>query len=77
MARRRGFHLSPPHKVTLLIAVILWLFGVAYYLPMTAPVIAKALAAVPASAALGGKAGVWALALAGLVLILGVTFEGM
>ncbi len=77
MARRRGFHLSPPRKVTLLIAVILWLFGVAFYLPMTAPVIAKAMAAVPISGALGGNAGVWSLALAGLVLIVGVTFEGI
>jgi len=77
MARRRGFRLSPPRKVTLLVAVVLWLIGVGLYVPGIAPVLSSAVATIPGTGALPGNLGVWALAAAGLLMFVGVTFEGI
>lgn len=77
MARRRGFLLSPPRKLTLLIAIALWLFGVAHFVPVLAPIAIDLEAAIPGIAALPGNLGVWALAAAGLLMFIAVIFEGI
>lgn len=77
MVRRRGFLLSPPRKVTLLIAIALWLFGMAHFIPIASPIVLEIEAAIPGLTALPGNPGVWALAAAGLIMFAGVIFEGI
>jgi hypothetical protein len=56
-SRRTGFHTQAPREATLVIAVILWLIGFADVI----------LGAIQ----LGGNYGLWAMAAAGLLLIIG------
>ena len=77
MARRRGFPLSPPRKLTLLIAIALWLFGVGHFVPVLAPVVISIENAIPGIHMLPGNLGVWALAAAGLLMFVAVIFEGI
>ncbi len=76
MARRRGFHLSPPRKFTLVIAAALWLMGLALYIPATALSVAGLWSAVPVLGSLPNL-GAWLLAAAGALLMLGVTVDGI
>ncbi|HOG46653.1 MAG TPA: hypothetical protein PLJ35_09925 [Anaerolineae bacterium] len=76
MARRRGFHLSPPRKVTLIIAAVLWAVGLAFYIPGAAPAVASIAAAIPVLGALPNL-GAWLLAAAGALLMIGVTVDGI
>lgn len=66
MARRGGFKTQPPKKVTLVIALILWLVGLLNGLGVMA---------LPAS--LPNNFGFWALVAAGLLLILGSLLDGL
>jgi hypothetical protein len=62
MARRGGFRTQPPKEATLIIAIILWLIGLAAGL---------GLVHVP------GNYGFWALVIAGALLILGSLLDGL
>jgi hypothetical protein len=62
MARRRGFRTQAPKEVTVIISTVLWLLGV--------------LAGV-GTIALPNDLGFWALAIAGLLLILGSLLDGL
>jgi len=77
MRRRRGFQLSPPRRITFLVAVVLWLIGVGFYVPRVAPVLSGAVASIPGAEVLPTNLGVWILAAAGLVLVVAVLFEGI
>lgn len=77
MARRRGFLLSPPRKITLLIAMLLWVAGVGFYIPGLAAVLAKLIAAFPTLETLPAGPGVWCLAASGLLMFAGVIFQGI
>ncbi len=77
IARRRGFLLSPPRKIALLIAMLLWLAGVGFYIPGLAPVLAELAAAVPAVETLPAGPGVWCLAASELLMFAGVIFQGI
>jgi VIT1/CCC1 family predicted Fe2+/Mn2+ transporter len=59
----RGFKTQAPKEVTLVIAFILWIIGVA--------------ATVLGALVLPDNYGVWALVLAGLLLILGSVVDGL
>ena len=59
----RGFKTQAPKEVTLVIAVILWIIGVA--------------ATILGALVLPDNYGVWALVLAGLLLILGSVVDGL
>ena len=60
---RSGFRTSAPREITLVIAVILWIIGFA--------------AVILNAVSLPNNLGAWALALAGLLLILGSLVEGI
>jgi len=65
MARRGGFRPQAPKKVTLIIAVILWLIGTLAGLGVLH---------LPSGT---GNLGFWALVVAGLLLILGSLLDGI
>ncbi len=65
MARRGGFRPQAPKKVTLIIAVILWLIGTLAALKVLH---------LPSNT---GDLGLWALVIAGLLLILGSLLDGI
>ena len=62
MARRGGFRPQAPKKVTLIIAVILWLIGLLAGLGVIH---------------MPNNLGFWSLVLAGLLLILGCLLDGV
>ena len=62
MARRSGFKTQAPKEVTLLISLVLWVIG---------------LLAVLGVIHLPNNLGVWALVVAGLLLILGSLIDGL
>ena len=66
MARRGGFKTQAPKKVTLVIALVLWLVGLLNGLGVMA---------LPAS--LPNNFGFWALVISGLLLILGSVLDGL
>ena len=59
----RGFKTQPPKEVTLVVAFVLWLIGVA--------------ATVLGAIALPDNYGVWALVIAGLLLLLGSLIDNI
>ncbi|MFY9820320.1 MAG: hypothetical protein WAM82_03000 [Thermoanaerobaculia bacterium] len=65
MARRGGFRPQAPKKVTLIIAVILWLIGLLAGLGVVH---------LPSNM---GALGFWSLVIAGLLLILGCLVDGV
>jgi amino acid permease len=65
MARRSGFRPQAPKKVTLIIAVILWLIGTLMGLGVVH---------LPGNT---GNLGFWSLVVAGLLLILGSLLDGI
>ena len=65
MARRGGFRPQAPKKVTLIIAVILWLIGLLAGLGVVH---------LPSGSA---NLGFWSLVIAGLLLILGCLVDGV
>ena len=65
MARRGGFRPQAPKKVTLIIAVILWLIGTLAGLGVLH---------LPSGT---GNLGFWSLVVAGLLLILGSLLDGI
>lgn len=62
MARRRGFRTQAPKEVTVIISTVLWLLGVLAGVGMIA---------------LPNNLGFWALAAAGLLLLLGSLLDGL
>lgn len=62
MARRRGFRTQAPKEVTVVISGILWLIGLLNVLGIVA---------------LPNRLGLWALVLAGLLLLLGSLMDGL
>ncbi len=62
MARKKGFTTQAPREVTVIIAIVLWLIGLANVLGMVA---------------LPNNLGVWALVIAGLLLILGSLLDAI
>jgi hypothetical protein len=65
MARRGGFRPQAPKKVTLIIAIILWLIGLLAHFD------------VIHLSGNAGNLGFWSLVLAGLLLILGCLLDGV
>ena len=63
MARRRGFRTQAPRQVTVIIATILWIIGVANV--------------IFGAFVLPNNLGVWALVVAGGLLILGSFVDGI
>jgi hypothetical protein len=66
MARRGGFRTQAPKKVTLIIALILWLVG-----------LLAGMAVIHLPSSLPSSFGFWSLVVAGLLLILGSLFDGL
>ena len=62
MARRGGFRTQAPKEVTVIISTVLWLLGVLAGVGMIA---------------LPNNLGFWALAAAGLLLLLGSLLDGL
>ena len=62
MARRGGFRTQAPKEVTVIISTVLWLLGVLAGL---------------GTIALPNNLGFWALAISGLLLILGSLLDGL
>ena len=65
MAKRGGFRPQAPKKVTLIIAIILWLVGLLTHFDVIR---------MPTNA---GNLGFWSLVAAGLLLILGSLLDGV
>ena len=62
MARKKGFTTQAPREVTVIIAIVLWLIGLVSVLGMIT---------------LPNNLGVWALVIAGLLLILGSLLDAI
>jgi hypothetical protein len=62
MARKKGFTTQAPREVTVIIAIVLWLIGLVSVLGLLA---------------LPNNLGVWALVIAGLLLILGSLLDAI